>query len=66
MAPIIRIILRYISLPLVMLGWILPEEQADIIADPDFVFWATQIIGWGTPIIVEGWYALARRWGWSK
>ena len=64
MAPFIRIALRYLSMPLVILGWILPEEQADIIADPQLVFWATQLIGWGIPLVVEGLYGLARKYGW--
>lgn len=65
MGPIVRIALRYVSLPLVIAGWILPEEQADIIADPQIVFWVTQVFGWGIPIVVEGFYALAKRWGWA-
>lgn len=64
MAPFIRILLRYVSMPLVLLGWVLPEEQAEIIADPDLVFWISQAVGWGIPIAVEGWYWLARRLGW--
>ena len=64
MAPIIRILLRYVSMPLVLLGWILPDEQADIIADPEIVFWISQAVGWGIPIVVEGWYAFAKARGW--
>ena len=64
MGPIIRILLRYVSMPLVLLGWILPDEQADIIADPEIVFWISQAIGWGIPFIVEGWYAFAKTRGW--
>ncbi|HWK13244.1 MAG TPA: hypothetical protein VNS02_02530 [Rhizobiaceae bacterium] len=66
MAPIIRIFLRYISMPLVIMGWILPEEQADIIADPELVFWLSQLIGWGIPFAVEGWYWLASKFGWAR
>lgn len=65
MAPFIRIALRYITLPLVLLGWVLPEEQAEIIADPDVVFWSTQAVGFAAGLVAEGWYWLARRAGWS-
>jgi hypothetical protein len=51
-------------MPLVLLGWILPDEQADIIADPEIVFWISQAVGWGIPIVVEGWYAFAKARGW--
>lgn len=65
MAPFVRILLRYASMPFVLLGWILPEEQAEIIADPEVVFYVTQAVGFGTAALVEGWYFFAKRMGWS-
>lgn len=64
MAAIIRIILRYATFPLLALGLILPEEQQAIIADPDIVGWVSTGLGILSPIIAEGWYALAKRFGW--
>lgn len=64
MAPFIRIFLRYATGPLILLGWILPEEQAEIIADPELVFWITQGVGWCMPVVAEGFYLAAKRLGW--
>ena len=65
MAPLIRIVLRYITLPLLLAGWILPEEQAELIADPEIVFWITQALGAAAPAVAEGWYFLAKWFGWK-
>lgn len=66
MAPFIRIFLRYVTLPLLAMGLILPEEQQAIIADPDLVSYACAGLGFLAPLAAEGWYLLARRFGWSK
>ncbi len=66
MAPIIRILLRYVTLPLLAAGLILPEEQQALIGDPQIVGWVSTALGTVAPIIAEGWYVLAKRWGWSK
>lgn len=63
-APVIRIILRYLTGPLLMIGLVLPEEQQAIIADPDIVAWVSTILGIIIPIVVERYYALARKYGW--
>jgi hypothetical protein len=65
MAPIIRILLRYATFPLLAFGLILPEEQADIIGDPEFVQWVSTALGIVAPFVAEGWYWIARRAGWS-
>jgi len=60
--PIIRIVLRYGAGILLAKG-LLPQEIADMLAnDPEIA--AT--CGLAIMIGVEGCYALARRWGWSK
>lgn len=65
MAPIIRIALRYITFPLLAFGLILPEEQADIIGDPELVQWISTGLGVLAPIAAEYWYWIARKAGWS-
>lgn len=64
MAPFIRIALRYITLPLLAIGLILPEEQQEIIADPELVSWISTALGIAAPMVAEGWYALAKWAGW--
>ncbi|MGB3391032.1 MAG: hypothetical protein WBA88_23975 [Pseudaminobacter sp.] len=64
MAPLIRILLRYITLPLLAIGLILPEEQQAIIADPEIVGWVSTVLGLASPILAEGWYLIARKLGW--
>ncbi|GAA2848467.1 MULTISPECIES: hypothetical protein [Aminobacter] len=66
MAPIIRILLRYVTLPLLALGWILPEEQQALIADPEIVAWVSTGLGIIAPLVAEGWYWAARSFGWAK
>lgn len=66
MAPIIRIALRYLTMPLLAIGLILPDEQQAIIADPEIVGWVSTALGMLAPIVAEGWYILARRLGWTK
>jgi len=66
MAPFVRILLRYLTLPLVLLGWVLPEEQAEIIGDPEVVFWTSQGLGFLAGLAAEGWYWLARRFKWDR
>jgi hypothetical protein len=66
MGPIIRILLRYVTIPLLALGWILPEEQQAIIADPQIVGWVSTGLGIIAPMVAEGWYWAARKFGWAK
>lgn len=66
MAPFIRIALRYVTIPLLALGLILPEEQQEIIADPELVQWIATALGIIAPTVAEGWYWLARKLGWEK
>lgn len=66
MAPVARILLRYATFPLLALGLILPEEQQAIIADPEAVAYVSTALGFAAPAVAEGWYWLARRFGWAK
>lgn len=61
MGVISRIILRYIAGYLVLKGMV-PQEVADLIAsDPEFA----ALLGAGIVFVVEGAYALAKRFGWQ-
>lgn len=64
MAPLIRILLRYATGPLLALGLILPEEQQAIIGNPEIVGWVSTALGMMAPVLAEGWYALAKWLGW--
>jgi hypothetical protein len=66
MAPLVRILLRYATGPLLALGLIFPEEQQAIIADPEIVRYVSTGLGLLAPVLAEGWYMLARRFGWAK
>lgn len=66
MAPIIRILLRYATFPLLYYGLVSENEAADLIADPEIAQWVSLAAGMVAPIVAEGWYALARRMGWAK
>lgn len=65
MTPYLRILLRYAAGFLVARG-ILGQDMADLVAgDPEII--AMLEIGAGIAIaaIVEGWYRLAKRMGWT-
>lgn len=61
---IARIALRYISGALVIKG-LLPEGT-DLTADPDLLNVAEVGLGVAIGAATEGWYWLARKFGWSK
>lgn len=62
MAVYTRIILRYLAGYLVLKG-VLPDEIGNMIAnDPEIA----AAVGLAITVAVEGAYALARRFGWSK
>ena len=66
MAPIIRILLRYATFPLLYYGLINEHEAADLIADPEIAQWVSLGAGMVAPFVAEGWYWAARRLGWAK
>ncbi len=65
MAPFIRIALRYLAGYLIARGW-LAQDDTGIFDDPDLV----AAISYGGAALCalasEFWYALAKKWGWSK
>ena len=66
MGPIIRIALRYATFPLLYFGLIQEHEAADLIADPEIAQWVSLGAGMVSPFLAEGWYWLARKFGWAK
>lgn len=64
MSVVARILLRYATGPLLMLGLILPDEQQALIADPAIVDVAATALGLLAAAAAEGCYALAKRFGW--
>lgn len=66
MAPIIRILLRYLTMPLLYFGLITENEASHIIAEPEIVQWVSLGLGMIAPVISEGWWWLARRFGWNR
>lgn len=66
MAPFIRIGLRYATFPLLYYGLITEEEAALIITDPQLTQWISLGLGSAAPFIAEGWYYVARKFGWAK
>lgn len=65
MAPIIRIFLRYATFPLLYFGLITEPEASDIIADPEIIQWVSMGLGVVAPVVSEGWYWLASKFGWN-
>lgn len=59
LGPIVRIVLRYGVGAII--GW---EAANSLAADPDVVALATAGASIAVGIAVEGYYALARRFGW--
>lgn len=64
MGAIIRIALRYATFPLLYYGVITEHEASDLIADPEIAQWVSLGLGIAAPIVSEGWYWLAKRFGW--
>ncbi len=63
---IIRILLRYMSAALIAKGFLSPDLGGFITTDPDVVSAIEVGVGLSVGLIAEGWYVLARRFGWSK
>lgn len=61
-AVIVRIGLRYGVGYLVIHNLLTQEDAASLAVDPD----VQMAIGIALGAVVEGWYVLARRFGWSK
>ena len=63
LAPIVRILLRWLGGILVARGW---TADASTFADPELVQVACYGLAAACAALSEGWYWLARRYGWSK
>jgi len=61
-APLSRIILRYMAMALIAHGWLSDDVGNSIASDPDLQVALGGLIAAG----VEGYYALAHRFGWAK
>ncbi len=61
-APLSRIVLRYLAGFLVAYGVITPDIGQILITDPDII----AIVGVVLGAIVESFYVIARKYGWSK
>jgi hypothetical protein len=59
---IIRIGLRYGAAFLVARGLLSPDDGATLATDPDVQL----VAGMAAGAVAEGWYFLARKFGWSK
>ena len=62
LSPVIRIILRYLGGFLIHAGF---ASDPSTFADPDLIQAICYIAAGGCFFISEGWYFLARKWGWN-
>lgn len=62
MSPLVRILLRYGASFLVAKGWFTADDAASFVTDPD----VEMLVGAAVVALVEGWYVLARKYGWAK
>jgi hypothetical protein len=65
-APLVRILLRYLSGLLVMKGLISTGMGTELATDPDLMAILELVFGSAFAVAAEWWYVLAKRWGWSK
>lgn len=61
-----RIILRYLAGYLVARGLVTTDFGATLAGDADLASAAELLIGLGIGAASEGWYILARKFGWAK
>lgn len=61
-----RIFLRYLAGYLVARGVVSTDIGATLAGDADLASAAELLIGLGIGAVSEGWYVLARRFGWAK
>ena len=65
-AVVTRILLRYISGALVVRGLLGADDGSMFANDPDVAMALETGLGLAVGAATEGWYYLARKWGWSK
>lgn len=63
--PLARIIVRYVAGALVAKGLIDASTGKGIAADADLVWLVDAGLGFGIGAAMEGWYWLAKRYGWK-
>jgi hypothetical protein len=61
-AVIIRIALRYGAAYLVARGFLSADDGATLATDPD----VQMLVGAGLGAVAEGWWMLARKFGWER
>ncbi len=64
-AVVARIALRYVAAALVTHGLLTADVGGTLSGDPDVLMLIQVVAGAGIGIAIEGWYALARRFGWE-
>lgn len=65
LGPLARIIVRYGAGALVAAGLLTPTFGEQLAADADVISMAQVGLGFSAMIAVEGYYFLAKRFGWS-
>lgn len=65
-AVYIRILLRYLAPLLIAKGILSPELGSLLTNDPDVAQMIQVGAGLACGIVAEGWYVLARKFGWAK
>lgn len=64
-APVTRIAFRYLAMYVALKGF-LPEDLAmEISKDPDFMALFNMGVGAVIGLVNEGWYFLAKKYGWN-
>lgn len=66
MSALIRIGLRYLAAVLVARGLLLESDANMLANDPEMAAMIEAAIGAAIGAITEGWYMLARKYGWNK
>lgn len=66
MAPFARILLRYVAAIIVAKGLLTETDGATLGMDPDVLSLIETGLGLALSAATEGWYYLARRFGWEK
>lgn len=64
MDVLIRILLRYFAMFLVAKGFFSPELGDLFGSDPDILAMAQVVAGLVAGLVAEGWYVIAKRFGW--
>ncbi len=63
---VVRIVLRYVAAALVAKGVFTSADGGALAADPDVINLVEVVAGLAIGAATEWWYALARKFGWSK